>query len=231
MDFVEALTIIDEVAGNIAEPHRSYICFGGHVSLNGTVPILSGGVDLVWDLWNEQFSAFYYTSKALALSTLLGGSVSAYLAFGFGRFPNVHAAWSGEFNSAAASVAVPGLKWGKIGVSAGVSGFASPDFAMVGGAANVMVEGSLCIKLSDVLPGSISVATGDWSPWNQLTELMSFGFPIRNVNGNKIIGLEAGVTGVARHMAFCIPLLSVMYPALATYATAVSISKSISVRL
>lgn len=226
----QAQNVLNEIAGNLSEPHRSYICFGGQATYNGRV--LSGGIgcDLVWDLWNEQFSAFYFPVGSMSLSKTIGVGVTAYVAIGFGRFDNVHAAWSGQFNSVSASVAVPGLNWKLLGISVGGSGFASPDFSMTGGAATVTAAISIPIAVSGAMPANLSIGTGMWYPFNQLTEILGFGYPMRDVGGNKIVGLEAGVTGVATHMFRVMPSFGQLYAGLATFATAVSVYKSAKAR-
>ena len=78
-------------------------------------------------------------------------------------------------------------------------------------------------------PVDVSFDGGDWSPYDELTEGLSFGKPVRvHDGGHKLVDLQEGVTGVARHMQFCIPVLSGSYGALAAYATAVAISKGVS---
>ena len=57
---------------------------------------LGYGIELVWDVWNEQFSAFTYPLKATAYPTLALG-VGICAGAGFGMHDHVHKAWSGQF--------------------------------------------------------------------------------------------------------------------------------------
>lgn len=229
MNLGEALTFLGNLNGPALTVLNGYICCGGTVTYNGRTAVAGMGFELVWDIWNEQFSAFYFPIGGLSLAKKLSGTASLYLgvgwAFGdsFPVFPNVHQAWSGRFNSVSASAPIPGFNWGAIGLSAGLSFFASPDFSIRGGAITVSLAGGIPIPVAGELPLGLTGATSVYYPWEAATQALRMGNPAHTLAGKSIIGLERGVLGVALHMTACGISTS---PLLGAYATAVSLVKT-----
>jgi outer membrane murein-binding lipoprotein Lpp len=117
------------------------------------------GVDLVFDLSHQQAALFHY--KSHGYQNLIGAQVSAYLGYGFGRKANVLEAWSGDFQTAEATVETPFLK-----ISAGGAIFRSPDNSVWGG----LVEASFGFNaLGPVSTVEVSVSEGFWTPWDGAT--------------------------------------------------------------
>lgn len=137
---------------------HSYFFVGGAVEGGA---IVSGhlGADFVWDLWNRQAAAFWYTG--VGFDTLVGVQASAYMGYGFGDKRDVLDAWSGTFQTAGLSVALPVLKLG-----VGAQGFRSPDNSVIGGA--VVLSAGLDF-LSLPVDVDASVSTGEWVPWDGAT--------------------------------------------------------------
>lgn len=233
MNLGEALTFLGRLGGPAASLLNGYVCVGGSLSYNGRVLIAGVGFELVWDLWNEQYSAFYFPIGGASLTKKLTASASIYagVGWGFGNsfpvFRNVHAAWSGRFNSISSSVPIPGLNWGILGLSAGLTFFASPDFSIRGGAITCTLGADLAVLASatGALPLNLAGTSALYSPWDALTRLHAFNHPIHTLNGHAIVGLEAGVVGVANHMLRCLGSNQLLL-SLGMYATAVSVVKS-----
>ena len=230
-----------------------YVCVGGSFSgqLNTAVaPRGSLGVDFVWDLWNEQFSTYWYTERGTQISTsgLGTGSrielgASAYTGLGFCRAGSVHEAWSGGFETAEASI---GREFGSlISVSGTLQAFRSTgSFDMVG--ALVGVSGAVTIPshtrqfLRGLRPrglaASAAITSGCWRPYEELTTALQR--PGRRGAASVAIqcaeagprsyalidlsDTSGGVFSTAAHMARVIGPLALPYGG---YATSVSLAK------
>ena len=230
-----------------------YVCIGGtfngQLNMSTVSPRGSFGVDLVWDLWNEQFSAYWYTEGAITDSTPNGRielGASAYTGLGFGRKENVHEAWSGGFESAEVSI---GREFaGLISVSGTLQAFRSTgSFGMVG--ALIGVSGSVLIPTNtrsalrgmrpQGLSASAALASGCWRPHEQLTQVLrSPGRPGsaavaidcagRGSRSYPLIELSdtsGGVYGVARHMTRVMGAGNPLIAGYGGYATAVALAK------
>jgi hypothetical protein len=231
MNVQQAARLVESVAGSVDHALRAYICVGGSVARSGRLMAqVNVGVDLVWDLWNEQFSAFGYTGSGLTLSSSYGASASTYAALAFGRFDNVHQAWSGRFDSIGVSAAIPGLRWGRLGFSAGLAGFTSPGGTLRGVATSLTL--SRGIPLPIPVPADLTVATGLWTPFDPLTRALSRGRPLHQYTSpgrrgpSVIVGLERGILGVSSHMGAIVPDAGGVFANLRAYAIAVSVLKS-----
>ena len=190
---------------------------------------VGGGVDFVWDLWNEQFSAFIYPSVERSFDVGIGASAGVQVGFGTGRFDNVHDAWSGIFIGSNASITLSA--WRIIQISGHIEGFTSPNGSMVGAVMGATVGASVPDAVHKLvrfpLNANVRVTAGTWTPNDALTRLAAGdrrGGLVRN-GAYEYLDLSDGVTQVARHM------LSMMGPGplaigLGAYATAVSMTKS-----
>lgn len=135
---------------------HAYFFVGASVT-GAAIATGTGGVDLVWDLWNKQAATFGYVGGGI--TSLVGGEAGAYMGYGFGNKSSVVDAWSGVFISAGLSAGLPVLK-----LAAGASGFSSPDASIVGGAVNVSIG-------FDFIPTPVDGAfiVGKWTPWDGAT--------------------------------------------------------------
>lgn len=184
---------------------QGYICIGGSVGAQ-LGPYKKGLVDydLVWDLWNEQFSAFYYTHDAVSTETAAGLYGDVNLGFGFGQFPSVHEAWSGAFHDVEYEASVSFWKLFHVGGS--VQGFSNPDRSMVGGkialAASAGVPTAVKHLLKLPLHGSVTVGTGKWKPSDPMTRKLSGArsSDLKPGRGGLFLNLEEGEVGTAQHI-------------------------------
>lgn len=204
-----------------------YIVIGGTVAGQAGLAPIGGGIDLVWDLWNEQFSAFTYPSLGLSsdVAASVGGAV--HVGFGTGRFDGVHSAWSGTFHSVEYSLSVD--IWRVVSLSGQIQGFTSPDGTMVGGlvggGASASVPDSLSKMIKFPLGGTAVAATGEWTPYDQLTALMAGNRRGDLVQGRyAYLNLEEGELGVATHMVSVMGVTPLSL-ALGAYAIAVAMAK------
>jgi hypothetical protein len=144
-------------------PLRVFVSPYFFVGMNGTAAAVrtgqNRGVDLVWDLRNMQFATFFYTGQGYR--TLVGLEASVYMGYGFGRKDNVIDAWSGQFETADASVDVPLLH-----ISAGGPVFASPDRSIWGGAISAGVGLNVLEPIGGV---SMGVTDATWTGWDEAT--------------------------------------------------------------
>lgn len=134
-----------------------------------------GGVDLAFDLKNQQAALFHYHTDGV--QNLIGLGASVYAGWAFGDKPNIIDAWSGEFQAGSASIDVPLLK-----LSAGGSIFRSPDNSLWGAAASLGIGFNL-------LPATleVGVSEGDWTAWDAATNayaktLFRVGYDIRSAS-------------------------------------------------
>ncbi|HEY2746651.1 MAG TPA: hypothetical protein VGL86_18605 [Polyangia bacterium] len=148
----------------------------------GTVGI--GGVDEVFDLWNQQAAAFTY--EGAGVESLVGVQAGLYEGFAFGDMPDVITAWSGEFITGTASVATPLVR-----VSVGGEIFTNPDLTLWGYAWQTSV--GLAIEV----PVDLSVTIAEWMPWNAGTELIDrrawfVGDVVPYGNGYELVQFDGG---------------------------------------
>ncbi len=216
-------------SGVIENLLEGYVVIGGTGAGQAGMYRQAHGIDFVWDLWNEQFSAFTYPEHGLGSTSLVGASAGVHVGFGTGRFDGVHDAWSGEFRSVEYSVDIRAFRL--LQVSGQAQGFTSPDGKMVGGLIGVggsaSVPNSVSALLKLPLGGSATAAGGFWTPHDDLTRRLT----PSNRKGDLVRGgrytylnLEEGELGVASHM------IHLMGPspfslALASLAVAVAMAK------
>lgn len=148
-----------DVLGALGGVEHAYFFVGGSVS-GGAVVAGTAGVDVVWDLWNQQAATFGYLGGGV--SSLVGAEASAYSGYGFGDKSSVIDAWSGTFITGSLSGGLPVLK-----LSVGASGFASPDGSLIGGAVSVTVG-------FDFIPTPVdgSLTAGKWTPFDGGTKAL-----------------------------------------------------------
>ena len=151
---------ICDVIGPFASLDHPYFYYGGYAQA-GAVGQVQGGVDMVFDMTNLQAATFGY--KGYGVASLVGGEVGAYAGYGFGKKNGVIDAWSGRFCSASVSVGLPAKL-----LSAGATGFVSPDLSVYGGAVSISVG-------YDVIPTPVdaSVFAADWTAWDTGTKALS----------------------------------------------------------
>ena len=172
MKVIEALRLINRMYDLDDRVLNGYVAFGAVAAGTVGVTNFSGGIDLVWDVWNEQFSVFGYGKAGATFPSAVGVGSGFALGLGFGRQPNVHAAWSGRFYEVGFSAGFKILKALDLSVSA--AAFTSPGFGVVGLGWGVSGSASLPIRvppLANVLWPSVSVnlSAGDWYPFDTLT--------------------------------------------------------------
>ncbi len=148
-----------------------------------------------------QGAAFSYYGVSYLRNAEAG--VTGYAGFGFGAKKNVLEAWSGEFRAASFDVSLPWLK-----LSAGATGFASPDRSLVGFDVHVGVALSATPTL-----GTVGVSDSVWKAWDEGTASIAwstFGRPeyktLRaNVGGKSHAYIQHGgdgPIGQAQNMSF-----------------------------
>ncbi len=151
---------ICDVIGPFSSLNNPYFYYGAYAQA-GAVAQVQGGVDMVWDMTNLQAATFGY--KGYGVASLVGGEAGAYAGYGFGKKNGVIDAWSGRFCSASVSVGLPAKL-----LSAGATGFVSPDLSVYGGAVSISVG-------YDVIPTPVdaSVFAADWTAWDAGTKALS----------------------------------------------------------
>lgn len=206
-----------------------YVVIGGTIAGQLGLGRTGGGMDLVWDLWNEQFSAFTYPEYGLSTDSAAGAAGAVHVGFGTGRFNGVHPAWSGTFYGVDYSLSLDA--WRVLSISGSVQGFRSPDGAMVGGLVSVggsaSVPDSLTKLIKFPLGGSVTATGGEWTPDDTTTRALTPSNRRRDLvsaGRHTYLNLEEGELGVALHM------IHVMGPTplalgLAAYALAVAMVK------
>ncbi len=213
--------------GVVKQLLEGYVVIGGTVAGTAGAYRGSGGIDLVWDLWNEQFSAFTYPEHALTSGSLAGATGGVHIGFGFGRFDSLHSAWSGEFYGVEYSVDI--RAWSILSISGSVQGFASPDGSMKGGLVGIggtaKVPGSVTQLLKLPLGGSVTAGGGVWTPHDPTTRRLAGRRSSDLVRGRySYLNLEEGELGVGSHMLQVMGM-SPLSLALAGYAVAVAMAK------
>ncbi len=138
-----------------------YFFMGASANATAIRKLFDGGVDLVFDLRNQQAALFHYHNDGY--SNLVGIEANVYTGYGFGRKANVIDAWSGEFQSADATVELPVLN---IGVGGNI--FRAPDNSIIGGAVEATIGFNALGPLGTV---EVSASEGEWTPWDNATRV------------------------------------------------------------
>ena len=130
--------------------------FSGGAGVKGVV-----GIDLVWDLYNLQFSAFKFGGvEATVGAGAIGGGASTYIGAAFGKGANVMEAWSGNFISSSITGSLPILA---DYLSIGANGFVSSDGLKpnynIMGAALVFQVG---LSVPTAAPVGVTVQSAKW---------------------------------------------------------------------
>jgi hypothetical protein len=159
----------------LAALQSPYFFAGLSGNVTGIRRLLDGGVDIVFDLRNQQAALFHY--HGTGYSNLVGIEANAYSGYAFGRKANVLEAWSGDFQSADATVEVPFLN---IGVGGKI--FRAPDNSLFGGAAVATIGLNALGPYGAI---EVSVDEGHWTAWDGATRaygksLWFSGFQERN---------------------------------------------------
>lgn len=210
---------------------EGYIVVGGTVSGQMGMSAAGGGVDFVWDLWNEQFSAFVYPSVERSFDIGIGASAGVQVGFGTGRCKDVHDAWSGIFIGTNASITLSA--WRIIQISGHIEGFSTPNGSVVGAVMGATVGASVPDAVHKLvkfpLDANVRVTAGVWTPNDALTRLATPPDRRRDLvknprGGHLYLDLSDGVTQVARHMSSMLPPPLAL--GLGAYASAVSMTKS-----
>ena len=190
--------------GVIEQLLQGYLVVGGTFAGQAGLYRQSYGMDFVWDLWNEQFSAFTYPEHALSTDSLAGGAGGVHLGAGFGRFDSVHDAWSGTFLSS--EVSIDARLFSIVRVNGMVQGFTSPDGRMVGGlvgaGASVSIPSSVSRLVRLPLGATVTPGGGVWTPSNELTRALTPASRQADLSTGRYtyLNLEEGEFGVASHM-------------------------------
>jgi len=215
--------------GIIEKLLEGYVVIGGTAAGQGGAYKQSGGVDFVWDLWNEQFSAFTYPEHLLSSDSLAGAAAGVHFGFGFGRFDGVHSAWSGTFYGTEYTVNFKA--WNVLSVSGSVQGFSSPDGTMVGGLVGIggsaSVPNSVTKLLKLPLGGSITAGGGVWTPHDRLTSQLTPASRSRDLESSgrhRYLDLSEGELGVGSHMLHVMGITPLSL-SVASYAVAVAMAK------
>ncbi len=192
-------------------PLNGYIVIGMNVDGTAAGGNLTGGVDLVWDLWNEQFAAFTFSGGGVKVPQVLSIGVGGYagIATAPGGKRDVIDAWSGAFNNVSAAIEVPGVGL----FSGGGQGYASPDGSLFG----VAVGGGVGFSLGS--PGfEAGFGVGDWSANNELTGALSYDLGYtQTITGKDYLELSSGPgTTMARHFGRLTDGTSIASPAIFT---------------
>lgn len=219
---------------------QGYICVGATAAGQIFENRRGGGIDLVWDLWNEQFSVLTYPEDAIAWPSV-GAGLTAYAGFGFGKHDDVHQAWSGQFNSAEASIGID--VWKLVSIQGQVSYFESPKRTTVGGLAGVTASVSVP-EISKIfrlpLDASLAVTEGHWTPFDAATRMYFLpiirGSRLRRLSPVEVAGrppksyfgvdlAPANVWAVPLHLAAVLGPLNPLVPGFALYASTVALVK------
>ncbi len=139
-----------------------YVFVGASMKAAAIKTVTDGGADIVFDLSNRQLAAFTY--KSYGVQNLVGVSANVYFGYAFGKKNNVLDAWSGEFQSAEASVESPYLE-----LSVGGAIFRAPDNSLWGALAEVSVGLN---ALGPVAMVDVGVSEGMWTPWDKATKAL-----------------------------------------------------------
>lgn len=198
-------------AGNLRYRPLFYTGF----QVNNSTALLTriDGMDLVWDLYNEQFATFIYSGKGARLS-LLGVGAGAY--FGFGVSSNhtgVISAWKGFFKTQEAGLQIPVLDQFGLGIGVGASYFQAHERDNIAACPNpctwgVGVGGSVGIEPPAISPPfTYAGTTAEWRAWNDQTQLRALGRPVYNQSGSYYVDTKGRLPGVgtALHMGASMP--------------------------
>jgi hypothetical protein len=155
-----------------------YFYVGASLHAAGVVGVI-GGVDGVWDLYDQQAATFYYSGRTIETGISVGQTVSAGI--GFGAKANVLDAWSGHFDSVGAEVGIPFVSW----FSAGLGYFRSPDRSIEG------VNGTVSLSQGLTPPVTVAVTSANWTPYDAGTQKLAssfLGFPKYSVEHASVGG-------------------------------------------
>jgi hypothetical protein len=209
---------------------EGYIVVGSSVTGQLGSGAAGGGIDLVWDLWNEQFAAYVYPQGGLSYFNISAGA-QIYTGFGFGNHPHIHSAWSGWFRGAQASFNVDVFKL--ISLEGSISYFESPDRATVGGLVGAGASVSVP-RIRDVLrlplgASAAGVEAGYWTPLDAATRRFARGKQVfmrraANDRNHAVVNLEPGRWGVTLHLGEVLGL-NPLSSGFMFYASAVSLLK------
>lgn len=186
---------------------EGYIVVGSSATGQMGSAAVGGGMDLVWDLWNEQFAVYVYPQGGLSYFNISAGA-QVYTGFGFGNHPHIHSAWSGWFRGAQAAFNVDVFKL--ISLEGSISYFESPDRSTVGGLVGAGASVSVP-RIRDILrlplgASAAGVEAGYWTPFDAGTRRFARGKqiiprPAANGRNHQIVNLEPGRWGVTLHLA------------------------------
>ncbi len=217
---------------------EGYVVVGSSATGQLGSAVAGGGMDLVWDLWNEQFAVYVYPQGGLSYFNISAGA-QVYTGFGFGNggqpHPHIHSAWSGWFRGASASFGVDVFKL--LSLEASVSYFESPDRSTVGGLVGAGASVSVP-RIRDVLrlplrASAAGVEAGYWTPLDAATRMFFNARinrshvimkPAADGRPHAVVNLEPGRWGVAEHM-FHVLGATPLTPGFMFLASAVSIFK------
>lgn len=200
-----------------ADPTFEHPYFFAGASLHAAAVVgVIGGVDAVYDLYDQQAAMFYYTGNTLETDITLGQTDAAGIAFG--PKPNVLEAWSGEFDSIGVELNVPFVDW----LGAGVAYFQSPDQSIRG------ANGTLTFSAGLALPITVAATAGQWQPFDEGTEQLAahvFGVSLSDLahaDGHEYIQFTAPFG--SSHKARAVSLGKGLFARLGTTAITVSTS-------
>ena len=163
---IRAYTLCDALAP-FADLDSPYFFVGASAKVAFFKSIAHAGVDMVFDLENQQAAAFKYNNQGY--QNLIGVEASTYLGYGFGTKNNVLDAWSGEFQTAERTAEVVGVL-GFLGLSVGGFIFRSPDNSIWGGAAEAGFGANALGPVKKLSGVELAVSEGFWTPWDSLTK-------------------------------------------------------------
>jgi len=163
-----------------ADPAFEHPYFFAGASLHAAAGVgVIGGVDAVYDLYDQQAAMFYYTGNTLETDITIGQTDAAGIAFG--PKPNVLQAWSGEFDSIGVELNVPFVDW----LGAGIAYFQSPDQSIRG------ANGTLTFSAGLALPITLAATVGQWRPFDTGTEQLAakvFGVSLSDLQHGDVDG-------------------------------------------
>jgi hypothetical protein len=209
---------------------EGYIVVGSSATGQMGSAAAGGGIDLVWDLWNEQFAVYVYPQGGLSYFNISAGA-QVYTGFGFGNHPHIHSAWSGWFRGAQASFGVDVFRL--ISLEGSISYFESPDRSTVGGlvgaGASVSVPRIREVLRLPLRASAAGVEAGFWTPFDAATQRFGRGKqslrrPAANNQNHLIVNLEPGRWGVTQHLGEVLGL-NPLSAGFMFYASAVSLLK------
>lgn len=88
--------------GRAIHTYKHWYYFMGVFGQAGVVGARNVGVDMVWDIYNQEFGSFYYTGTAISGS--IGIDAGGQIGFAVGKKDSLIEAWSGWFGTGAAAL-------------------------------------------------------------------------------------------------------------------------------